>query len=338
MAKLFRILSIDGGGIRGVLPGEILVELERLLQLKSGNSSARIADHFDLVAGTSTGGILTCLYICPDVKQPSRPRFTAREAVNLYLLHGNRIFRDVVRTHQRGATQQEKYPAAPLESVFQEYFDDLRLSQMLRPCLVTSYNILKRSTHFFTSHDAQNDPGCDYYVREVARATTAAPTYFEPARVTAMDGKTYPLIDGGVFANNPALCAFAEAEQILAKAADHPVSAKHIFMLSIGTASMRRGYDYHPGQGWGKQGFVPPVLDVLMSGAGDTVDFQAAKVFEAAGAAENYVRINPGIGKADGAMDNGSERNLKALHEAGQESASRHSETLDRVAEILLKG
>ena len=68
-----RILSIDGGGIRGILPGQILVALEEKLQKKSKNEAARIADYFDLVAGTSTGGILTCLYLCPGEKDPTRP-------------------------------------------------------------------------------------------------------------------------------------------------------------------------------------------------------------------------------------------------------------------------
>jgi len=88
MSKPFRILSIDGGGIRGILPGQLLVELEKKLQTISGNSSARIADYFDMIAGTSTGGILTCLYLYPDKKNPSRPLFTAKEAVDLYLENG----------------------------------------------------------------------------------------------------------------------------------------------------------------------------------------------------------------------------------------------------------
>jgi patatin-like phospholipase/acyl hydrolase len=64
--KMTRILSIDGGGIRGIIPGQILVILEEKLKAKTGNENARIADYFDLIAGTSTGGILTCAYLTPD--------------------------------------------------------------------------------------------------------------------------------------------------------------------------------------------------------------------------------------------------------------------------------
>ena len=80
---LTRILSIDGGGIRGIIPGEILVVLEEKLQKLSNNPQARIADSFDLIAGTSTGGILSCIYLCP-AKEARRPCFTARQAVDLY--------------------------------------------------------------------------------------------------------------------------------------------------------------------------------------------------------------------------------------------------------------
>src|SRR5690349_18293371 len=85
-----RILSIDGGGIRGIIPGQVLVALENKLQQLSGVPGTRISDAFDLIAGTSTGGILTCLYLCPDAT--GRSKFSASDAVNLYLQNGDNIF------------------------------------------------------------------------------------------------------------------------------------------------------------------------------------------------------------------------------------------------------
>ena len=86
-----RILSIDGGGIRGIIPGQVLIALEQKLQQLSGDPNKRLADAFDLIAGTSTGGILTCLYLCPD-QGTKRPKFSAAQAVDLYLQHGDNIF------------------------------------------------------------------------------------------------------------------------------------------------------------------------------------------------------------------------------------------------------
>ncbi len=90
--KLTRILSIDGGGIRGILPGQILVSLEKILKTLDNNPDAHIADYFDLIAGTSTGGILSCMYLSPDKDRPDRPRFSAQKAVELYLDRGDEIF------------------------------------------------------------------------------------------------------------------------------------------------------------------------------------------------------------------------------------------------------
>jgi patatin-like phospholipase/acyl hydrolase len=337
MGRLFRVLSIDGGGIRGVLPGQVLLALEKKLQEHSGDNTKRISDFFDLVAGTSTGGILACLYLFPDLQNPGRPLYSAAEAVDLYLEHGNQIFKDVLKRHHTySPLNQEKYPAARIESVFNDYFADVRLSQLLKPSLIPSYNIYKRSTHFFTQHDAVHDPSRDYYVREVARATSAAPTYFEPARVVAMDGSSHPLVDGGVFANNPAMCAYAEACQIIGSKKVEDCSVENIVMLSIGTASVKRSYDYHPATGWGSGGWVPPVLDILMSGAGETVDYQIRKVFETVNKPENYLRINPALGDADSALDNASPQNLKALAAAGTAAAKKHEPALEEFVMKLI--
>ena len=87
-----KILSIDGGGIRGIVPGQVLVALEAKLQKGSGNPKARLADYFDFFAGTSTGGILTCLYLCPSGENAAKARYSAEEAVALYTAYGNAIF------------------------------------------------------------------------------------------------------------------------------------------------------------------------------------------------------------------------------------------------------
>src|ERR1700712_4852133 len=87
-----KILSIDGGGIRGIVPGQVLVALETKLQQRTNNPDARIADFFDFFAGTSTGGILTCVLLCPSKDDPKKARFSAKEAVQLYVENGDIIF------------------------------------------------------------------------------------------------------------------------------------------------------------------------------------------------------------------------------------------------------
>jgi patatin-like phospholipase/acyl hydrolase len=339
MARLLRILSIDGGGIRGILPGQVLVSLEQKLQERSKNPEARIADYFDLFAGTSTGGILTCLYLCPDKKNPQRPAFSAKEAVDLYLKNGGSIFENTVihKITSVNGLSEEKYPSSVIEGLLKSYFGDVKLSELLKPCIIPSYNIFKRSTHFFTQHDAKEKAGYDFFVREVARATSAAPTYFEPARVYSMAGVSFPLVDGGVFANNPSLCAYAEARQQFKRDdGSKNVTAADMFMVSIGTGTIKKSYDYDKAVGWGSLGWVQPVLDIMMSGASDTVDFQLLQIFDSIDEKKNYIRIDPEMGEADTEMDNASPENLKALEEAGKATVEKHDAELNRIADFLV--
>ncbi|MGB7892408.1 MAG: patatin-like phospholipase family protein, partial [Microcoleus sp.] len=211
MAKYTRILSIDGGGIRGIIPAQILVSVESKLQQKSGNPDARIADYFDLIAGTSAGGILTCIYLCPDAENPSRPLWAAQDAVNFSIKSGRDVFQTSFwqKVRSLDGLRDEKYPSDPLEKLFWENFRDYKLSELLKPCLISSYDIERRKAHFFDQIDAKKCPAEDYFIRDIARATTAAPSYFEVTKIYSFSNECYALIDGGVFANNPALCAYA---------------------------------------------------------------------------------------------------------------------------------
>ena len=330
-----KILSIDGGGIRGIVPGQVLKALEAKLQQRTQNPKARLADYFDFFAGTSTGGILTCIYLCPSADNPRKARFSAEEAVALYVEYGDDIF-DVsfwqrVRT-QNGITD-EKYEADELEKRLEQYMGDIKLSQLLKPCLITAYDIEERVEFFFTQHDAiGRGDGYDFLVRDVARATSAAPTYFEAARVRALDGKYYPLIDGGIFMNNPALGAHSEVRN----GQGNPTT-EDMFIVSLGTGSSNRTYEYDKAKDWGAIGWVKPVIDIMMSGASATTNYHLDKIFSAAGRRDQYVRIQPdGMGNANSDIDDASDKNLRALVELGADTASRHDAELERVADVLL--
>lgn len=338
MAKFLRILSVDGGGIRGIIPGQVLTALEEKLQQVSGNADARLADYFDLLAGTSTGGILTCLYLAPG---PSgRPRYSAAEAVALYMEHGGEIF-DVPLMHAirtAGGLLDEKYPADKLESALLQYLGDTRLSELLKPCLITAYDVERRKAHFFTQHDA-HQPEHDYYVRDVARAAGAAPTYFELPRVVSFANEAYPLVDGSVFASNPALCAYAEVRGKHDRMGLPKTTAANMVFLSIGTGKVEVPFPYRKVKDWGLIGWVKPLIEILTSGIEETVDYQLRQVFGAESVPGQYVRIQvdlEGTG-ADAAMDNASEENLHALYELGRRVAEENDAELTAVAELLVQ-
>ncbi len=342
--KKIRILSVDGGGIRGIMSGTMIAYLEKKIKQKTGNKNASIGEYFDFIAGTSTGGILACTYLIPDAK--GNYKFTAKDSLNLYLERGDEIF-DVSfkqKLKSLGGINDEKYDAAELIEALEDYFTDVKLSQLKKPCLITSYDIRNRKAHFFTSADATTDD-FDFYVKDVARATSAAPTYFEPARVKSIFGTPYALIDGGVFANNPTLCAYAEARTLdfskLLKDKNKPKlpTAKDMIIVSVGTGTQKEAMLYKDFKDAGMIKWIKPLIDVMMSGNAETVSYQVRQIFNTLTEENksNYYRLEPILKQADNAMDNGSVDNLKALYQDGVASIEHYKKELDEIVDKLIE-
>ena len=316
MSKI-KILSIDGGGIRGILPGIILTRLEEKLQELSKDESVRIADFFDLLAGTSTGGILSLAYLVPDDK--NRPLLTAREAVNLYLERGDKIF-DVnlwQKLNSGFGVTDEKYSAKELEKALQDTFQDKMLSDLLRPCIISSYDVRNAKPHFFKQHKSHNQV-YNYKIKDVARATSAAPTYFETARIKNEIGTPYALVDGGLFANNPAMVSYSEARTMkFTDKIDYP-TAKDMLIISIGTGSQSQSYSYKKVKDWGLVNWVKPIIEIMMSGNSSATHYHLIQIFDTLKKQYDkncYHRLEPDIMSADPKMDNASVKNLKLLEE-----------------------
>lgn len=346
--KKIRILSIDGGGIKGILPATILVELERKLQEKK--EGARICDYFDYFAGTSTGGILACTYVTPKPiqKDGESRRITAQDALDLYLEHGDEIFSASLlqKIKSLGGLIDEKYCSRNLENKLKEALGaDVMLSETTKPCMITSYDIERRTAKFFTSVKAADDKQ-NFNLWQVARATSAAPVYFEPVKIKSKEGnESYALIDGGLFANNPALCAYSEVRKTqfstmlgLEGKPDRP-SAKNMMIVSIGTGSQKNSYAYDNMKDDGKIGWARPVIDMLMSSNSETVHHQLGMMFDTIEdeSSRDYFRIEPKLYNASSEMDDASKENLENLRLAGAQNAKDFSETLDRVVEKLME-
>ncbi|MEE4115842.1 MAG: patatin-like phospholipase family protein [Marinilabiliaceae bacterium] len=337
--KLVRILSIDGGGIRGIIPGRILMYLEKKLQELDNNPEARLADYFDMIAGTSTGGILTCTFLCPDPDREGRPKFTAAEAVDLYIKRGRLIFSRSLWQIIRSAWGlfDEKHSESEIERAFSDYFGNTKLSELLKPSLVTAYDIERRSAFFFTGHNA-GAKKMDFLLRDVARATSAAPTYFEAAGIRSTGGDFYALVDGGVFANNPAMCAYAEARKTDFGPGLNKPTAINMAILSIGTGIVKKPYRYSIAKRWGTLGWIKPVIDIMMSGVAETVDYQLKQIFDSVNMSKHYLRIAPDLANASPEMDEVSEKNLDALSEAGDLAVEKYLADIDSFAKILISG
>lgn len=335
--KKVKILSIDGGGIRGILPGTILTRLEQTLQ-KHDNSSLRLADYFDFIAGTSTGGILSCLYLMPD--ENGKPKYSAEQALELYVKHGAEIFdRTLLRRLTSGeGIIHEKYSDHAIYKLFEEYFGDETLDNLVKPCLITSYDITDRKSVFFTSVDAKTDAIYNFKVKDVARATSAAPTYFQPAHIKSMSDQLYTLVDGGMFANNPALCAYAEARKTSFGEINKP-TAKEMIIVSLGTGSVKKQYHYSKFRSAGEITWLEPVIDILMSGSSETVDYQLKQMYltlDSPADQKDYYRLEPGLKEACSEIDIATDENINNLYQAGLSYVRDHAQMINEIALRIL--
>lgn len=327
--KKIRILSLDGGGIRGIIPATIMNYVEAELIRRTENKDARIADYFDLFAGTSTGGILSCIYLTPGEKENGPSSFyTASQALDFYVKEGYQIFNASKNSKWKriwGLRDATAYSPAYIESLFLDRFKDLRMSELLKPCLVTTYD-MKSKTSFFFSSDEPDSMKRDFYVRDVARSTSAAPTFFPPAVITnLLTNKEMVNIDGGVFANNPSMCAYAEARN--SHFPDHEVeepTAQNMMILSLGTGG--GGFqlpDLAKSESWGVLNWAKSIPEIMMDGSVDTVAFQMKEIFGTLHSKHDqmcFQRIDvPKDGRIYAAdMSDASPENIQKLQEAGK--------------------
>jgi patatin-like phospholipase/acyl hydrolase len=297
-----RILSVDGGGIRGLIPALVLTELER-------RTGRRVFELFDLIAGTSTGGIIACAVCAPGA-------LPAAELVKLYEDEGPHIFSRSLFQRIRSADGllDEKYDDKALDSALERFLAQKRLSETNPDLIVPSYDTALPGPYFFKTTEAREDPSKDFPLSTVARSTSAAPTYFEP-----VEAGEHALVDGGVFATNPAMCALAEALNTGAPA--------DVVLVSLGTGERTHKRSFDEIKDWGLANWARPILDVVFDGVSDAVNYQLKRVLPD----DRYWRFQVELTLATDHLDDASEGNLAKLRGHAEDLIAERSADLDAV-------
>ncbi|MBU0935257.1 MAG: patatin-like phospholipase family protein [Spirochaetes bacterium] len=330
-----RILSIDGGGIRGIIPAMILAELrQRLDRLRKRQPYCRL---FHLLAGTSTGSLITLGLTAPAKAADGsgyckRPLLNAQDMVNIYEKRGLEIFPRQIFSQLQTMRQAfaGKYDSGNFDKVLLETFEDRTISDALANILVTSYDlesgrplIIKKRPGLHTPPDP------DFFMRDAARGSSAAPTYFEPVRVRTLNlDEHYTLIDGGMFANNPAMSAYVEARKI------YPFATRFT-ILSLGTGRSVRQLSYETVKSWGFIDWVlpsngVPMAMIMSKGQSESVNYQLQHLPRV-----DYIRLEPDLTGCNEAMDDASDKNIAALKAAAGRLINQADSELDRVASLL---
>jgi patatin-like phospholipase/acyl hydrolase len=344
----FRILCVDGGGIRGLIPARVIAELERRLQREAG-PEARASDYFHMFAGTSTGGLVALSLTAPDPKRPDRPAVSGEDLARFYTEDGPEIFHRSLLHKLRTlwGWLGPKYSLGPLQKAIEKRLGTGQIEHALRELVVTSYDMTNREPYFFKRWRAREDAERNRPLTDAGLATSAAPTYFPSHEV---DGRA--LVDGGVFAANPVIVAIVEA---LKRFGDDPhhLDQDDLMVVSIGTGLHEEGYRQEQVRKWGKLGWVlphggePPILGATLGGSADGADHWAHTLLNhpddphihAAdlGHGPRYFRLQVPL-RTSIALDDAGRRTLtEALPAVADELIRSHDEELSEVVERLLR-
>lgn len=309
----FKILSLDGGGMRGVISAQILKEIEKTVWEKHGQ---KLHEYFDLIAGTSTGSILAAGIACG---------IPANQLIKFYEDEGKNIFLESVRRqrnirwlsrlfgsiglypHKKGEDKglanvlkkQLKLRDNKGEVINQSHFPtmaDIEKTQLL----ILAYDVKSRNTTWFANDDSED--ACWWYdntkLWEICTASASAPTFFPPY---AFDYPKYkdglPHIDGGVSANNPTVAAIAHA--LCIKEDDEkrktrikkPKTIDEIAVLSIGTGQTTRSYEYKDIKNWGLLKWVENIPNIFLDPSAENSEHISKRIFLGKNS-NNYLRLN----------------------------------------------
>ncbi|KAL8128143.1 patatin-like protein 2 [Apium graveolens] len=327
------ILSIDGGGIRGLIPATILEFLESQLQEIDHNPNARLADYFDVIAGTSTGGLITAMLAAPD--ENKRPRFSAEKIKDFYLEHGPKIFPTrcacVSWIHLLCGP---KYDGKHLHKVVREKLGQIKLHETLTNVVIPTFDVKLLQPTIFTTFEAEKCPSFDAKLSDICISTSAAPTYLPAHKFDTYfsDGtvREFNLVDGGVAANNPTLVALhAVMKEIFnhnQNFPEKPVHQRRFRIISLGTGSAKdeQKYDAETTSKWGAIGWLfkigcNPLIDIFSQASGDLVDYHLSAITQALDCEEYYLRIQDDtLTGTNASMDLCTEENMKRLVEIGE--------------------
>ncbi|KAG2238468.1 hypothetical protein Bca52824_092260 [Brassica carinata] len=312
--KLVTILSLDGGGVRGIIAGVILAYLEKQLQEIDGED-VRLADYFDVVSGTSTGGLMTAMLTVPG--ENGRPQLAAKDIVPFTLNIVPKYFHSPSK--KTILLSGPKYSGKYLRKLLSKLLGETKLHQTVTNVVIPTFDMKKLQPTIFSSYQALVDPRLDVKISDICLGTSAAPTFFPPHYFSNEDsqGKTteFNLVDGAVTANNPTLVAMTAVTKQILK--NNPDMGK----------LKPLGYDKFLRQKAAKWGIISwlyndgstPILDMVSDSGRDMIHFHSSVLFKALQSEDKYLRIDDDTLEGDvSSMDLATKSNLENLVKIGE--------------------
>lgn len=317
-SKKAKILSIDGGGVRGVISICILKELESHLH-------GPIQSYFDCVTGTSVGGIIAAMLSIKD--ENGNFKYDAHYLYDNFAHFAKEIFsKDLFEGSWSffsfGGTIGSKYHRDNLDDALMRELGNTKLSDTKIPVVIHALELYPIKPTAFSSFHARQDSKEDYKLYDAAGASASAPTYLD---LKHFSNKTF--VDGGLYANDPSVAAAMEVLKFLPK-----LEVEDLFVLSVGTGLETDGFQYSGNNGifgwlFSKENIIDLTLD-----ATQRFNHEIAKVaFKG-----NYFKLQPELEHELPALDDSSDKNLEYLKQIGdayaKEYLDAHPEIMERIS------
>lgn len=341
-----KVLAIDGGGVRGIVPSHVLVALENLTQQP-------VAALFDVVIGTSIGGIGALALSVPN--DDGEPEYSARDVLGFFCDRAAQIFPKTSLSWPRSLRELEKlirqptptqallgsnreignarYPSDGLHAALTELFGGRTLDEALTDVVIPTYDVRAQRPWFYRSAEVRTGQQRDLPMWQIGMATAAAPTYFPPVQAEDEQGEPQVLVDGGIFANSPAMVGLLEG---VMRARRLGGTARDVMIVSLGTGRVGprpdRTYDEFTGLTWFK--LAQAVYEAAQAGQASLNDELLLPLLS-----DSYWRFDAVLPDGVGlGTDNSEEENLERLNRMGLELVGERVADLARLAEELTAG
>lgn len=332
------ILSIDGGGVRGLVAAIVLDALDG--EFKAAGKACAVSECFDLIAGTSSGAIIAAALALhapeggPSAKPADIRRFFEENARKIF---PPRWFCNIPIIGRLPQLFGPLHDPAPLDALLSEQFGDMVFSSARRNLMIPAYSIDPRDIVLFRGGPAYaaDEEGARFStvrVRDAVMGSTAAPTFFPPRRIETPDRSAqWTAIDGGVYVNDPAMAALAEAMRLF--------PGDELRIVSIGAGRQTRNYPFEKARSWGFSEWISPtgrfrtpLISAIQDGQARAVNRQLRYLL-----GDNYTRFDYRLEKGRGSdkLDDASRRNLARLTRGALEMVEEMRPQLRSLARAL---